>query len=123
MIEPLLRHYIGITSKKKIRICIYILWFNDLDRSIDDPNMNPVRAINDQGGKEIEYVFTQFIMMSILLLSLIDREYVCMDDDRMISICRIQMPNGTVYQGEGTNKKTAKANACRKAMKSIHSLN
>ena len=39
------------------------------------------------------------------------------DGDTKIAICQVQLPNGNQFEGRGTNKKLAKADACRKAMK------
>ncbi|CAF4696846.1 unnamed protein product, partial [Rotaria magnacalcarata] len=34
-----------------------------------------------------------------------------------MAVCIVQMPNGSLFEGRDVNKKLAKANACRKAMK------
>ncbi|CAF4406681.1 unnamed protein product, partial [Adineta steineri] len=34
-----------------------------------------------------------------------------------MAVCIVQMPNGIVFEGRGTNKNKAKFDACRKAMK------
>ncbi|CAF1375740.1 unnamed protein product [Rotaria sordida] len=82
VIEPLLQQYIN--------------------RSITDPNLNPVRTFFEQGGKVIsEYTQTNT------------------EKETTISICIIEATNGCRYEGYGTNRKMAKANACRKAIKSV----
>jgi len=37
--------------------------------------------------------------------------------DSPIAICIVESPKGALFEGRGTNKKIAKADACRKAMK------
>ncbi len=42
------------------------------------------------------------------------REFV----DETGAVCLVQMPNGTLYEGHGTNKKLAKYDACQQALNS-----
>ncbi|CAF3752172.1 unnamed protein product [Rotaria sp. Silwood1] len=78
VIEPLLRKY--------------------LDRSISQPNLNPIRLFSEHGGKVIE-------------------ESTDKDGDKPMAVCIVQMLDGAQFEGRGLNKKIAKANACREAMK------
>ncbi|CAF3562121.1 unnamed protein product [Rotaria sp. Silwood1] len=82
VIEPLLQNYI--------------------DRSITDPNLNPVRTFFEQGGKVI-----------------LESTKTDTDKDIIISICIIETVNGCQFEGCGANKKMAKADACRNAIKSM----
>ncbi|CAF1330162.1 unnamed protein product [Adineta steineri] len=71
---------------------------NYIDRSIVCPNLNPVRWISENGGKVTD-------------------EFPEITDDGPMTVCVVQMSNGTVFEGRGTNKNKAKFDACRKAMK------
>ncbi|CAF3242033.1 unnamed protein product [Rotaria sp. Silwood2] len=69
-----------------------------LDRTIIHPNLNPIRSFSEHGGKVIE-------------------ESIEKGGDSPMTVCVVQMPNGARFEGYGSNKKIAKANACREAMK------
>ncbi|CAF3158650.1 unnamed protein product [Rotaria sp. Silwood2] len=83
VIEPLLRKY--------------------LDRSISQPNLNPIRSFSEHGGKVIDC-----------------RESTDKDGDKPMAVCIVQMLDGAKVEGRGLSKKIAKANACREAMKHQH---
>ncbi|CAF3595254.1 unnamed protein product [Rotaria sordida] len=63
------------------------------DRSIIDPNLNPIRSFIDKGGK----ILAEFV-------------------NETGAVCLVQMPNGTLYEGYGESKKRAKYDACQQAM-------
>ncbi|CAF1172745.1 unnamed protein product [Adineta ricciae] len=78
-IEPLLREYIR--------------------RSIEEPNLNPIRAVHEQGGKVVS-------------------EFALSDPTtkETVSVCYIEMKNGDQYIGRSVNKKKAKYEACQAAV-------
>ncbi|CAF2549991.1 unnamed protein product [Rotaria sp. Silwood2] len=63
------------------------------DRSIIDPNLNSIRSFINKGGKILE-------------------EFV----DETGAVCLVQMPDGSLYEGHGKNKKLAKYDACQQAI-------
>ncbi|CAF3393836.1 unnamed protein product [Rotaria socialis] len=69
-----------------------------IDQSIIHPNLNPIRSFSEHGGKLI-------------------KESIDKGGDTQMAVCIVQMPNGSLFEGRGVNKKLAKANACRQAMK------
>ncbi|CAF3996300.1 unnamed protein product, partial [Rotaria magnacalcarata] len=69
-----------------------------IDQSIIHPNLNPIRSFSEHGGKLI-------------------KESIDKGGDTQMAVCIVQMPNGSLFEGRDVNKKLAKANACRKAMK------
>ncbi|CAF2139709.1 unnamed protein product [Rotaria magnacalcarata] len=69
-----------------------------IDQSIIHPNLNPIRSFSEHGGKLI-------------------KESIDKGGDTQIAVCIVQMPNGSLFEGRGVNKKLAKAHACRQAMK------
>ncbi|CAF3207657.1 unnamed protein product [Rotaria sp. Silwood2] len=75
-----------------------------IDRSITDPNLNPVRTFFEQGGKVIS-----------------ETTKTDTDKETTISIYIVETANGCQFEGYGANKKMAKADACRKAIKSVMS--
>ncbi|CAF2152130.1 unnamed protein product [Rotaria magnacalcarata] len=69
-----------------------------IDQSIIHPNLNSIRSFSEHGGKLI-------------------KESIDKGGDTQMAVCIVQMPNGSLFEGRDVNKKLAKANACRKAMK------
>ncbi|CAF2107810.1 unnamed protein product [Rotaria magnacalcarata] len=86
VIEPLLRQYI--------------------DRSITNPNSNPVREFFEKGGKFIS-----------------ESTETDTEKDTIKSIFIVQTANGCLIEGSGTSKKMAKYDACRKAIKLLMRYN
>ncbi|CAF1174718.1 unnamed protein product [Adineta ricciae] len=78
-IEPLLREYIR--------------------RSIEKPNLNPIRTVHEQGGK----VVSEFALPGPTT-------------KETVSVCYIEMKNGDQFIGRSVNKKKAKYEACQAAV-------
>jgi hypothetical protein len=53
VIEPLLRQYISkMQNREELLFCLFTI-----DRSIEHPNLNPIRSFYENGGEIIAYVF------------------------------------------------------------------
>jgi hypothetical protein len=48
----------------------------------------------------------------LILFFFFSREFL----DETGAVCLVQMPNGTLYEGHGNNKKLAKYDACEQAL-------
>ncbi|CAF1327083.1 unnamed protein product [Didymodactylos carnosus] len=67
---------------------------NYIERSMNSPNLNPIRYVTEHGGKVINEN----------------------QDEQNGSVCIVEFLNGKKYEGTGKNKKLAKFDACRKAV-------